>query len=362
MSKILQRAVQIAVMLLIPVFGLVATRQWELGSTPEPVREGWAPDAVELSEQFVVQQPPFQLTVDGVPVTQDNEKANVRHWEFIAKARGAYPENTPQQIGDCVSWGSKHATEGTEGSQIIVGMKPHSFKEIYPPWIYGAGRVWVLKGRIRGDGLTGAAAAEAVKRFGVLHSDFPGLPPYSGTIARQWGNTGPPERYKEEAAKYRIKTTARVTTAEQVRDAIANGYGIIICSDWGAESRSAFRQQDGRWVASRNGSWMHCMTVDGYDGTASQPYYHIKNSWGPTAHPAPIDDSPPGGFWVTRREIQYIVSQGDSWAFSDFDGFPVIDFDPAIFGFSPKPWRRIEEPNPKDRRIASGEKKTTLSP
>ena len=69
---------------------------------------------------------------------------------------------------------------------------------------------------------------------------------------------------------------------------------------------------------------MHQMCVDAYDGSSPSGarYFHVQNSWGPNAHPKPIDGSPPGGFWVTEAEIEYITAQGDSWAFSDFEGFP----------------------------------------
>jgi hypothetical protein len=335
------------------VIGLsgAAGLDWQLGTTPKADRNGWAPDALPASQAFVAAQPRFQITVDGVPVRQDNRRANVRLWEHIRRAHGSYPPNVPQEEGDCTSWGTKHAIEGTSGAQIVNGGKLEEWRPIFAPFTYGAAKKWVLKGRIRGPGATGASVAEASKVYGVLFADEPGLPPYTGSLATLWASKGPPAEWKAKAAEHKIKTASLVTTADEIRDAVCNFYGVIICSDWGAQGRSAFFEQDGRMVARRQGSWSHCMCVDGYDGTGSEPYFHVQNSWGENAHPKPIDDSPPGGFWIRERDMDYIARQGDSWALSDFDGFPARL--PDLFGQS-RPQR--------SDRVASLDRKTTVAP
>jgi glutaredoxin len=75
------------------------------------------------------------------------------------------------------------------------------------------------------------------------------------------------------------------------------------------------------------------MCVLGYDGTANsgKKYFYVLNSWGPDAHPKPLQGEPPGGFWVTWEDLDRIVKQGDSWAFSSFDGFRKTDIDWSVF-------------------------------
>ena len=51
-------------------------------------------------------------------------------------------------------------------------------------------------------------------------------------------------------------------------------------------------------------------------------------------HPAPLNGEPPGGFWIEESTMNYIAAQGDCWAFSNFDGFPARDIDPAFNIFS----------------------------
>ena len=55
--------------------------------------------------------------------------------------------------------------------------------------------------------------------------------------------------------------------------------------------------------------------------------FYILNSWGPRTHGTDPAGGPPGGFWVKKSEIDYITRQGDSFAFSQFDGFPAQKLD-----------------------------------
>jgi hypothetical protein len=155
-----------------------------------------------------------------------------------------------------------------------------------------------------------------------LHIDEPGVPPYTGALARLWGkNPGPPSKYVDIAKQFLVRSAAKVTTADEVRDAICNGFTVTIASNWGGTMRPP--TVDGRLVNKRSTSWAHQMCVIAYDGkTGREPYFYILNSWGEDAHGRPPDDSPPGGFWVRKTDMEYIVRQGDSFAISNFEGFP----------------------------------------
>lgn len=295
-----------------------------IGDAPPDVvgLAGWQPPAAEAKE-WAATCPEFCLTKEGAPVWQDNTKADVRHWDQVKALNGGQVTPPgPQEIGDCTSWGAKHAIQNTVAAQSIRG-PPVDFAPVFAPYLYGAGRVLVAKGLFkRGDGCDGASVARAAVEHGVLLETQPGVPKYSGSLARQWGNSGPPAQFVDLAKPFRIKYVARVRTVDQCRDAIVNGYGVTIASSWGT-SNKAMRVQDGRVVARRSGSWAHQMCVDAYDGSApsGRIYFHIQNSWGENAHPEPVDDSPPGGFWVEANELATILAAEDSWAFSGSEGF-----------------------------------------
>jgi len=302
---------------------------------PAAKRQGWCGlGGLKHTAAWAALQPRFQLVHprSGEPVWQDNERANVRLWQDIAAAAGEIPENIPQEIGDCTAWGAKHAIEATLGAQLIRG-PPGEFHGAYAPWSYGAARVWAAKGAFgREDGCSGASTARAVRDYGVLPEDAPGVPPYDGDTARKWGAQGPPEKFKAIAAQHKVKTVAQLWTVDDVRDAVCNRFGVTVASNWGTKN-SAMRVQDGRLVAKRSGSWSHQMAIIGYDGSApsGRKYFYVYNSWGPQAHPAPVDDAPPGGFWVEASEVEFMLRLNDTWAYSDFEGFPAeLDVSPLL--------------------------------
>ena len=67
------------------------------------------------------------------------------------------------------------------------------------------------------------------------------------------------------------------------------------------------------------------MMVRGIDMGDSKA--RIENSWGSDLWSNQPDGAPPGGFWVSERDINRILGQDDSWAFSQFDGFPAQKLD-----------------------------------
>jgi len=302
----------------------------DLDVTPPEAREGWAgPEAVKQAEPLVRGMPAFRIV--GAP--QDNERANVRLWEFAKAINGGeHLPNTPQQIGDCVSWGCKNAIDYLQCVQIARGPPPaQEFKPSFAPYFYGVSRVLIGQGRISGDGSVGAWAAEGARVYGVLAAEFAGVPRYSGDVARRWGRKGPPEEFVRHAQQFPVRTVSPVRSSMDVRDAICNGYPVTIASNWGGRMRP--REVDGRLVNERRGSWNHQMCIIGYDGeTGREPYYYVLNSWGAAAHGDPPDDAPPGGFWIRERDVEYIVKQGDSFAFSNFAGFPAQELDFQIIG------------------------------
>lgn len=325
----MRRIALIAVALCLPVWviGIVALMLPAArpdAVAPVPLDQlGLVADHVQQAAVVAAECPAFRI----VGADQDNSRANVRLWADVVASRGTHLPNVPQQIGDCVSWGTAHAVEFLQYVQMRRG-PPATFRPVYPPFIYGASRVTIGRthgSRFNGDGSVGAYAAEAVQQLGILASDGAQVPPYSGSVARDWGRSGPPAWAIDQAKPYRVRTIAPVRSADEARDALCNGYPVVICSSWGTRT---IRPQDGRQVARHDASWMHCMCLCAYDGaTGTQPYWYVLNSWGPDAHPQPLQGEPPGGFWIDRRSIDFIVRSGDCWALSAFDGFPAQDLD-----------------------------------
>ena len=65
------------------------------------------------------------------------------------------------------------------------------------------------------------------------------------------------------------------------------------------------------------------MSILGVDDEYKRPGVLVQNSWGRNWISGPKrNNQPDGSFWVDAEEIERrILSQGDSWAFSGYEGF-----------------------------------------
>lgn len=292
---------------------------------------GWAGKAAarEAYERLKGEFVPFRIWNADGRAPEDNTRKRVVLWEFDKKVNGGQHFKTFRQaIGDCVGAGSYQAMLRLIAAQIVSGERFEEFHDLFMPYHYACGRnaQEAGNGRMGRDpsGSTGTWQAVALKLYGVLPKT-PDLPEYSERVAVEWATRMPDRKYTEIGQQHRIKSAALMRSADDVMDAVCNGYPVTIASDWGGLDHPPVK--DGRLVNRRWGRWPHQMCVIGYDGsTGSQPYFYILNSWGPEYFGVPPDDSVPGGFWVSKQDIEYIVRQEDSYALSQFDGFPAQDW------------------------------------
>lgn len=242
-------------------------------------------------------------------------------WEYTRKVLGQDTPNYAQEIGDCTSFGGKNVMEYLQCVQIAGGAA-QKFKPVFPPYIYGCERVYIGQGQIRGDGGMGAWVQDSVKKYGVLFSDTAGCPQYSGSVASQWGNNGPPQALVTEGSKYLVKTTAQITTAADCANALLNGYPVAVCSDWGFTMTA-----DSQGFMQPRGTWGHCMTLIGFEDHPTYGLYFIMlNSWGDVfTHLTDFTSNQPlpiGILRVHADPINSMLAEGDSYCYSAFDGFP----------------------------------------
>jgi hypothetical protein len=229
------------------------------------------------------------------------------------------PYNERQVTGDCVSHGTRNACDVSRAVEIDVGGEREAWiARGATEAIYGA-RGW------SGEGMTGSKAAEFVNKIGgiLVRQNYKGvidLSKYNGMLGAGWGGRGVPDAVLDLANDHQIKTTSLVRTVEEARDALANGYGIAVCSNYGFNST-----RDKKGFARQSGSWGHCMAWIACDDTGNEPAFLVQNSWGKWndgGHPewGPIPD---GSFLIHSDVAEGMLKQNGSYAFSNFNGFPL---------------------------------------
>jgi len=242
-------------------------------------------------------------------------------YDVVRKVLGKDTENYPQEIGDCVSFGAKNAVEYVQCTEILMGGEPEKFKAMFPPYLYGTGRVFVGGGQINGDGSLGSWMAEAIIKFGAIPTDADGCPKYSGSVARKWGNNpGPPSQFVTLGKQHPVKKAAQITSWDALVTAICNGYPCTVASNQGFEMEA---RSDGFHAAS--GSWAHQMCIIGVDDTYTTPYAIVLNNWGDVHGRLEAFDGsgelPVGVLRVKKKVIQNMIDAGETFAYSNFDGF-----------------------------------------
>lgn len=291
--------------------------------TPEWASFGWVNDPVAV--QAVVDTLPYKdfSETPAFGFLSEDMPDHVYLWEAAIEATGKLlPPFSQGQVGSCVSFGTNRAIEYTMCVEIVKE-KNEEFHHIVQEITYGGSRVEVGNGNLRGDGSIGAWAAKFVKDWGVVargkYNNFD-LSTYSEARCREFGRTGVPADLEAEARKHPVKETVMVTTWDQAKKALVQGYGLAICSGQGFSMT-----RDANGIAAARGSWAHCMCLCGYTTINGKEYGRIDNSWGPNAHTGPVGPGNPGpeGFYAAASVIEGMLKEKDSFAFSCVEGFPL---------------------------------------
>lgn len=281
---------------------------------------GWVNDPAAVREATAGLPFPTFADTEAFRAEPDAPE-DVYLWDACRKATGnLLPPRDQGQVGCCVSFGTASAIEHLICVQIASGNR-EEYKDLAQEVIYGGSRVEIGGGRIQGDGSVGAWAAQFVTKYGVVaRGKYDGydLSKYDERRCRQFGDGGVPSPLEAAAKEHPVKAVTNVRTWAECRSAVRNGYPVAVCSDQG------FRmQRDAAGFCAPQGSWAHCMAIVGVQG-GKRPGAFILNSWGPSAHTGPLGagNPSPAGFWADAAVVDRMLREGDSWAFSGFNGFP----------------------------------------
>jgi len=221
-----------------------------------------------------------------------------------------------QTTGDCVSHSTRNAVDITRAVEIDIKGESESFETRS-----ATEAIYQSRGH-RGQGMTCSGAAKYVHSKGgiLLRKDYGkvDLSKYDSDLGRY--HKIPSNVYSTEAKKHQVKTISMITTVQEARDAIANGYAISVCSGYGFSSR-----RDSNGIAKRGSGWSHAMAWIACDDTGKrfkETLFLVQNSWGRWNSGPKVHNQPEGSFWIRERDARGMLAQKGSWVFSDVDGFP----------------------------------------
>jgi len=239
----------------------------------------------------------------------------VEHKEHAFIANGIISHN-------CVSHSTRNAVDISRSVEIVNGQQESFLLRGATEGIYGS------RG-FAGEGMTCSQAARFVSTQGgiLLRKKYPfaDFSVYNSSIGSSWGARGVPKEVLEEGQKHQVKTTSLITTTEGARDALANGYGLSVCSNVGFEST-----RDKNGISNAKGTWMHAMAWIACDDTKeilNETLFLVQNSWGMWNSGPKRLYQPEGSFWIREQTARRMLNQNGSFAFSNVEGFPLKDID-----------------------------------
>lgn len=307
------------------------------------LRLGW--EKSEAAYQWYITRFKRPFLAERSPrLTQTGKGRIVLLHKYLERALGRIVPHY-QSIGDCVGQGYGFGVDTLSATQIYALGRAEQFKaKASTEFIYAGSRYEIgmlehgFRTLLRGDGSIGAFAAEFVRKYGVLVRGVYGdidLTKYDAGIARAWGRTGVPDELEPLAKIHPVRSYALVRTYEEARDAITNGYPVVICSNVGfnpsCRKCNPGGGRDEMGFLHRCGTWWHCMCLVAVDDTM-RPGCLCMNSWGPNWVGGPKrHDQPDGSFWIDAETVNEICNQGDSFAISNYLGFPAQKIDYHLF-------------------------------
>lgn len=280
------------------------------------IRNGWAGIEIADKEYARLENNFTKFKIVGI----SDDKPGVPIWRFAQRLNdGEHLKTWYQETGDCVSMGMAQAGNYLTAAAICHYGSPIKFKLWFPPYIYGVSRTAsdCGAGRLRGAGSTGAWAATAVMKHGVLFEDDKDVPKYSGRLADIWGNRGVAKEFYETASDNLVGSAARITTVDELREALINYYPCTIASTWGF----SVGEKDGCKIYEHTTSWNHQMCFIAWQDDPFPAAFRL-NSWGDSTGPS-LKGEPLGGAWQTAESIKKELTTGvEVYALSQFAGFP----------------------------------------
>lgn len=301
---------------------------------------GWLPiqsQPQELQDKFNAKLIPFQISG---PLLDLKESLL---YKVVNKAAGYEFFPWDQKTGSCVGQGALAVMATLQAVEIIT--EKQTFEEWRLPFIlynYGQSR---KRGGLNGEGegSFGSSMAESLNEDGCppLDPSYPqpihqqdGSWTFGAKAEMDWSNGNkPPIDLSSSAKSFKVKSTSKLNSSEEVKQALSNGYPVTIASSWWGfgEMKVKASGTPAVQLASRSQNWGHQQSCLGF--TTHPDFgliFLIQNSWG-NAHGTPPGNfgEPKGSYWIKAKDMDRICFE-EVFSFSNFDGYPARTIDWSI--------------------------------
>jgi hypothetical protein len=321
-----------------------ADEVWYFGWNPpvpldpehDTVREAAAvsDDQDAANRAFLRAMPSFGIT--GNDQGNDEKVLLYELWKHpeVVAANGRAFSGIYQKSGSCVGAGGGTVIATLSFVEVVRLGDPE--QALIPFWLLPYGRSRFYGGmRGPGEGSFGSAFAEAMLKDGIIPANISNLPqPTEDDGMLTWGKPAEmtwsagdriSEDWLTQSRRHLVKTAAKLSNADQVRDAIRNGYPVT-CASMYAHNGGTVTGTPQVLLGRRSGSWAHQMSIMAWwNHPTLGDIFYLMNQWGQGAHGTCPSGAPRGGVWITKADMDWIC-RDEVFAFSQFSGFPATTF------------------------------------
>lgn len=301
----------------------------KLGWVPFAAR---TPEQMEAHERIVSSMGAFFVEGPQKPLDKGQMIRLTDYWKHpqVVKALGYPFPGIRQLTGSCVGAGGCNGIFTLSAVEVLRLGDPEQLLLFY--WLYTYALSRLRSGmRGRGEGSTGSGYAEAAQKDGFIRQGFGNTPTmtyredglvYSEDI--EYDNSDGARVGQElasEGKQHLVKTVTPARSVEDVIQAIQNQYPVwVACSRYVSPRGS--RVTDGVALGSLDTRGGHQTSIQGVQNHPNLgPLFAYVNQWGRVYPPDPAG-LPQTAVWITERDMEAILREGESYIPSQYEGYP----------------------------------------
>lgn len=310
---------------------------------------GWIPyeqrsrEQKRQSDQFREETPKFKDVNRGV-ANMAGAPERVLLYDLEKKVLGKRANRYGQYEGSCVGVSAARSFVHSQIGDAAVRGTNENVRDVFPFFTWGIGRRYAGLNR-RGAGSYGAAQAKAGQLVGYVDANEPKVPKftvkqenwlwYSSKIELDYSvpkNFPVPESELTPLAKKTVHV-AQLETPDDLAQAILQGYGATIASNFGTNPRVKEDVLLGEW----NANWPHQMSVSGWwNHPVLGRIWPWDNQWSADAHPrCPTlgEMGIFGSFWTTDDTMARIMNSqyAECFVYGDTENWEVREINWEFF-------------------------------